>query len=279
MPLSFNGTTVQKAVYDDTELSEIYVNGTKVFPGYTWNRYKVVATPVYGTRYRWSAVKSAPSATFYQLGSETPYYGITKAGNTFTASQAIYYNAQKISAAPIISNYSLNTTTGVVTVTNSPWYPVGINIRSDGMQQTTMSTTAIGDPKNAGYNYYYGTKWTSKRGSQYGGSVPSGILGAHNYITNSGFTPVSVSSFSYSNGYRLASGEGVFYFHLASWEQDHFAQILGLRFTTYYEIESYQTQTGTNYSRGDYIDQVIGNTSTAYPDNGQQGDYWYVKVS
>lgn len=35
----------------------------------------------------------------------------------------------------------------------------------------------------------------------------------------------------------------------------------------------------TDYSRGDYIDQVQSYNPDLYPDDGKQGDYWYVKQS
>jgi hypothetical protein len=45
----------------------------------------------------------------------------------------------------------------------------------------------------------------------------------------------------------------------------------------FYYSAAYAKETDTVKSRGAYIKDVYSSESSAYPDNGISGDYWYVK--
>lgn len=47
-----------------------------------------------------------------------------------------------------------------------------------------------------------------------------------------------------------------------------------------YWYEYQETITDTSYSRGTYIEDIAGNSESAYPANGKHTDgYWYVRIT
>ena len=230
---------------------------------YTWGRYNAAYGPKAGTA---ATVSRNPTNTTYAADA------YTISGSSFKLESPKSTQFQNLTVGKKTVNISNSNTS---TSSGSTLYEV---TKNSGVTSWTESTGSYGSQITMTYNSnamrVKGIKFDSSTGLFSSGSSDSFSLNAGNIVYTNNMTGNSLDCSSFSGVKEVRKIEIISVNFSEGTVQARTATISAVGSNVKIDYIPYTL----GYVRGDFIETVRASEGT-YPDNGKQGDYWYVRYS
>ena len=230
---------------------------------YTWGRYTVSSAAVSSG----NGTTSNIGASIYKYASSS----YTISGSTFSLKNPSNTRAENLTVGKYLVNVSTSSNSSKTGTTlyqitkietsytetrgkvgtytiwgNAPYGAKSISFTSDGKISLGQGTQYYNSE-----NVYRNTLWTG---------------GSDNHPSN-------------SSGYESGTYDKVYYYDYSATVSSGSGDVTVYEITPYGNYKFSYTSYKAQQVRGSYVDDSVSSNPDAYPDNGIQGDYWYVKYS
>lgn len=230
---------------------------------YTWGRYTVSNVAVASG----NGTTSNIGASIYKYASSA----YTISGSTFSLTNPSYTKAEDLAVEKYIVNVSTSSNssktgttlyqiTKIETLYNESTYKVGTYSiwGNTPYGAKTISFTSDGKISLGGGTQYYN---------------------GENVYRNTSWTGGSDNNPSNSTGYASGTYDKVYYYDYSATVSSGSGNVTVYEITPYGNYKFSYTSYKAQQVRGSYVDDSVSSNPDAYPDNGKQGDYWYVRYS
>lgn len=230
---------------------------------YTWGRYTVSSAAVSSG----NGTTSNIGASIYKYASSS----YTISGSTFSLENPSNTRAENLTVGKYLVNVSTSSNSSK---TGTTLYQITKIETSYTETRGKLGTYTIWG------NTPYGAKsisFTSDgkislgQGTQY--------YNSENVYRNNLWQGESDGHPSSSPGYTKGTYDKVYYYDYSATVSNGSGNVTVYEITPYGNYKLSYTSYKAQQVRGSYVDDVVSSTPDAYPDNGIQGNYWYVKYS
>ena len=238
---------------------------------YTWGRYNAAYGPKAGTA---ATVSRNPTTTIYAADA------YTISGSSFKLESATRTQFQNLTAGKKTVNINAS---GSSSTSGSTLYDITSKgsvtwTQNDGSYGSQTTMRYDGSKYGGEYSFVTSIKFDAQKGTFSSGTITTGTVGRGNVIYTNQMSGDEMECRSFSGATTVRKIQVVD----VSIRVDGDYLIMPVKIATVSATGSvnigYIPYT-LQHVRGDFIDDVTSANPDAYPDNGIQGDYWYVRYS